>query len=454
MIPKAPSRGHQFRVVGSSAVAKAAVMGFSGLVSILTTRMILAHFGTDAYAQYGLLVSLRNLLPFADLGVGAAVITAIASSRNPAEDDTVRRTLLSAFRIVLLSSMVICAGAVALTAFGLWKPLLGNAMTSEANLPAMVVLMVFAIGVPLALGQRILVGLGRTTRQIANQFVVSPTMLLLVSLSVAIAAPVGSWLAVFAYSANALSGALCLWQGSRALRPQVGRVMRQLFRPHKFPGLPIMDVAWPVFFQMTFLSVALGTDRLILSHLAPRSELVEYILGAQLFGILLQTVAAAGVALWPVFARNRATATVQSPWQMCSVFIAGGLLMAGAFSVVSPWVVEFASAGKIELPVGLLLAFSAHVAVDAAKYPLGMYMTDKRGLRFQVGPIIAMVPLKIGLSLYLIPLIGAAGTVWATAVSIGLCQVLVNVWWIRRDLARRRAAAENFSPPAESDNLL
>ncbi|WP_424348224.1 lipopolysaccharide biosynthesis protein [Kocuria sp. CH-021] len=436
------AKKQQFRAVGSTAMMKVAVMGISGFIGILTTRMIISNFGTEAYAQYGLLVSLGSLLPFADLGVGTAVITAVAASRNPAEDDVVRRTVLTAFRIVLLSTVVISLGAVTLTALGLWRPLLGDAMTADGEWPAMVVMIVFAIGVPFGIGQCILVGLGRTTRQIANQFVVSPTMFLLVTLSVALAVPAGSWLAVYSYAANGLAGALCLWQAARLVRPQLRRVARQLLRPHEYPGLKVMDVAWPMLVQLVVLPFAMGSDRLMLSHLSGSPELVEYNLAAQLFGIILQTIAAAGVALWPVFAKNRATSTVQSPWQLCLLFGLGGLILAAGLCLVSPWVVAFVSDGKINLHPPLLLAFSAYVIVQAAKYPLGMYMTDVRGLRFQIGPIIAMVPLKIGLSLLLIPVLGAAGTVWSTALAVGLCQVLANVWWIRRDLDRRRAAVD------------
>ena len=60
-----------WRSVGSTAIMKVLVMGTSGLLGILTSRMILSHYGTDAYAQYGLLASLPALLPFADLGIAA-----------------------------------------------------------------------------------------------------------------------------------------------------------------------------------------------------------------------------------------------------------------------------------------------------------------------------------------------------------------------------------------------
>lgn len=80
------------------------------------------------------------------------------------------------------------------------------------------------------------------------------------------------------------------------------------------------------------------------------------------------------------------------------------------------------------------------VTVQAIKYPLGMYMTDATGLRFQVLPIVLMVPLNLALSWALIAPLGAAGPILGSAISVLLCQVAPNLWYVRRDLARRRRA--------------
>ena len=67
------------------------------------------------------------------------------------------------------------------------------------------------------------------------------------------------------------------------------------------------------------------------------------------------------------------------------------------------------SDGKIELPVTLLAANIANVVVEAAKQPLGMYMTDPRGLRAQMIPVVILVPMNLVLSWVLIAPLGAAG---------------------------------------------
>jgi hypothetical protein len=95
------------------------------------------------------------------------------------------------------------------------------------------------------------------------------------------------------------------------------------------------------------------------------------------------------------------------------------------------------SKGKIHLDTWLLVGFAAFVAMEAAKYPLGMYMTDRRGLLFQVVPLLIMVPVNLGLSWSLISVVGAGGPVLGSAIGVLFCQVLPYFWYVRRDLARR-----------------
>ena len=199
-----------------------------------------------------------------------------------------------------------------------------------------------------------------------------------------------------------------------------------------------MHLAGPMLVQMIALPVAMQTDRLLLSHLAHASQLAQYNLASQFFNIVLQTISAAGVALWPVFAKDRSTGTVRSPFSMMWVFTGASLLVAGVLCAALPWLTHFVAEGEISLGPAIVVAFVAFVAVQGAKYPLGMYMTDARGLRFQVPPILVLVPLNLGVSWWLIAPLGAAGPIIGSTVTVFLCQVLPNVWYVRRDLRRRR----------------
>jgi O-antigen/teichoic acid export membrane protein len=251
--------------------------------------------------------------------------------------------------------------------------------------------------------------------------------------------PAGSYLAVLSYIGNALVSVICLIIAARALKPQLGIALREVPFRRKYPGVSAIGMAWPMLIQMIALPVAMQTDRLLLSHLGTNNQLAQYNLASQLYGLILQTIAAAGIALWPIYAKARSNSTVESPMKPTLVFAGGGIILGGILGLLSPWLAAFISGGKIELNFWLIGGFVVFVALQAAKYPIGMYMTDKRGLVFQVVPILIMVPLNLGISWWLIGVVGAGGPIIGSAITVALCQVIPNFWYVRRDLRKRRA---------------
>jgi O-antigen/teichoic acid export membrane protein len=446
-------RGSMWAGVGSTAVAKVFVMGVSGILGLFTTRLIIEHFGKEAYAQYGLLNSFPSLLPFADLGMAAVVINAVAGADDVRTDTYLRNSITTAFRILIVAGLVIGAVGVTISLLGLWPTLLGGGLTEGGSNAAFICLLIFGLVLPMTVGQRVMVGLQRTTTQVASQAVVAPFMLACVGTVVLTGVPFGDYLSVFSYIANSLVSIICLVVAARILKPQLRRAIREIPKVKAVPGVRAMNLAWPMLVQMIALPIAMQTHRLLLSHLTDGDELAQYNLSAQLFGMVLQAIAAGGVALWPIYARARARHQIQSPFKPMLFFLAAGLLMAGVLALISGWVAAFVSDGQIVLPVWLVVGFVVFVAVQAAKYPLAMYMTDERGLRFMVRPVLVMVPLTVGLSVWSIGLVGPAGPVLASTFAVLVCQVLPNAWYVRRDLRRRVAAAESDEDPSAEAGL-
>jgi O-antigen/teichoic acid export membrane protein len=203
--------------------------------------------------------------------------------------------------------------------------------------------------------------------------------------------------------------------------------------------------------QMIALPIAMQTDRLLLSHLTRGDELAQYNLTSQLFGMVLQAIMAGGMALWPVYARARARSDVRSPVKPAMWFLAGGLLLAGVLALLAPLIAEFVSGGRIELDFWLIAGFVVFVGMQAMKYPLGMYMTDKRGLQFQVLPILLMVPINLGISWWLIGVVGPGGPIIGSAISVLLCQVIPNFVYVSRDLKRRTQELDAGAQAEQSD---
>ena len=110
-------------------------MGVSGVFGLFTSRLIIKHFGTDAYAQYGLLASFPTLLPFADLGIAAVVINAVAGPRTRAPTDGDARTIITAFRILIVAGSIMIGVAALISLLGLWPVLLGEGLTAGGSWP-------------------------------------------------------------------------------------------------------------------------------------------------------------------------------------------------------------------------------------------------------------------------------------------------------------------------------
>jgi O-antigen/teichoic acid export membrane protein len=429
--------------VGYSAGAKILVMGISGVLGIITSRLIIQHFGVGAYAQYGLLSSITALLPFADLGIAAVIINAVAGSDDVKSDGHVRAVITTALRILIVSGSIIAAVGFALFVLGWWPAVLGDGLLAGGSLAAFLCLAVFGLVLPLSVGPRVLVGLGRVSTQVSIQAVVAPTILVCVVTSVALSIPAGNYLAVFSYAASGVSAFIGLLVAARHVRPQIAMAIKAVPHRRRYPGVAVGSVAWPMLLQMLALPVAIQTDRLLLSHLTDGPQLAQYNLASQIFGLVLQTIAAAGITLWPIYAKARSSRRIESPAVPTMWFTLGGLLLGVTLAAISPWLVPYISAGKITLDPALMIGFVVFVTLQAAKYPAGMYMTDKRGLTFQVIPILIMVPLNLGISWWLVGVVGAAGPILGSAIGVLACQVIPNLWYVRRDLAKRRAVLES-----------
>lgn len=431
-------RSGAWRHVGTAAVTKTLVMGLTGVIGLFTSRLILQEYGVPAYAQYGLLASMPSLLPFADLGIAAVVINAAAESSDPHRDPRLRRTITSALRLLLVSGGTIAALALLLSVLNLWPAILGPGLLAGGSWVAGICLMLFGLALPLTIGPRLLIGLGRNSTQIFTQVLAAPTILVLVGTCVILGVPAANQLAIFTYLASAVVASTSLCIAARLLSPQLRAAVRNVPRVRSEPGVPVLQLAGPMLVQMLALPVAMQTARILISHLGDADDLAEYNLASQLFGIALQTIAAAGIALWPIYARARAARHVDSPLAATGWFLLGGLMLGGAMALLSPWLVELVSGGALHLDVGLIIAFVLFVTVQAAKYPIGMYMTDVAGLRFQMLPTIAMIPIAIGISLALIPPLGAAGSVLGVTAAVFACQVVPNLVYVIVDMGKRR----------------
>ncbi|GAA4359787.1 oligosaccharide flippase family protein [Angustibacter luteus] len=414
-----------------------AVLPISAVIGIFNTRIIIEHYGEASYAQYGLLVGIGALLPWADLGISAAIMNVIGGSHDPSRDSKVHGVLVTCIRILCGSMVTICAVSVGISVLGLWPTIFGEGLQPGGGaVAAAVCLALLGIGMPFGIGQRILAGMGKNHVGLALLGLQAPVTLVTLLILTHWHVPAGNFVAVIPYGTAVLIALIATVLGGRMIAPMLGRSVRSAPHVRTERGGEVFSVAWPMLVQMIALPIAMQTDRIVLSHLSGTTSLAQYNLASQIYSPVWAVVSAAGFTLWPVFARERARGRHASPMSISLVFGVAAALVCLGLSLASPLLSQVATGGTIHLPVSLLVAYSLFMICQAVKYPLGMYMTDARGLRYQAVMICLLLPVNLGLSIWLTGLIGPSGPIIGSAVGVLLFQVIANVVYVRRDRAK------------------
>jgi O-antigen/teichoic acid export membrane protein len=434
-----PAARHEsaWRSVFRSAGARILVMPASAVLGVVNTRLVIDGFGRDAYAHYGLLVGIIGLLPFADLGMSAAIMNAVGSSDRPSTDRHVHNVLVSSIRALCGSGLALTAVAIVITIGGWWPEVMGQGLMQGGSPVVAVCVVLIGATFVVSFGQRVLTGLGKNHLQVIILGLQTPPVVICIWLVSHFGhGGSGVWLPVIPYLVTMLLYALCVVIAARLMRPAIGRSIRDVPRLRSVRGGRVFDVAWPTMIQMVALPIAMQTDELVISHVSTTKALAEYNLASSLYLPVFQVVTAAGIALWPIFARARAHGgrTESSPMSLARGFGAGALLGCAVLTLASGWLVQLASGGAIHLGPGILLAFTVYEVVLAYRYPLGMYMTDAPGLRFQAYLILVMVPINLGISIVLARSFGASGPIIGSAIGILVFQAIPFWFYVRRKL--------------------
>lgn len=399
--------------------------------TLATASILVRQEGVERYGYIMLVVGLSQLLPFSDLGVGAAVTNAVATTYGNHDRLQAERVLLTCMRLLILSAAAICSVALCLLLLHLWSPLLS---VSESRFPGFnasvaMVLGLFAATVPLGIGQRVLLGVGRNDISIMCGTLASIVPLVLVALLASVGASLQYYPLAFLVGAVA-SGGACTYAAGRVWSLHWLGLVSKLGSRYRFPGISVSSTALPMLVIMVGLPLGLQSDRIILSHLSDPLNLGSYSLAAQIYVPAWSLLVSAGMALWPVFAGARVIVGHERQvllWRsMLKWFGLAGLCLALAYQSLSPVALRFLAPGRVS-NMSLLAAFSFLLLVQAVHLPTGMFLNDAEGLRFQAKCVAFMLVLNVALSLYLTPSVGAPGPVFASAISILFAQLLPGI---------------------------
>ena len=418
-----------WRDVLATASARIAMLPIAGIASLVTSRLALDRLGTPGFAALSLLLGLPALIPISDFGIGAAVTdAAVRDGIGSAQFRSVwRRSLV----ILTTVGAVTAVAGVATARVGLWSHFLGLRQSSGFDTAIACVLVFLAAGMPLGLGQRVLLGAGKqrlatvlfscgalASLAITATAVAAGTRSIL-PLAIAIASgPLTVQLLVFAVARKSIASGL-----AARLLPFAPLPSDASFKSVDSPApversRRLREIGLPMGILTVTLPIAYQSDRVILSHVDGLTSVAQYSLVSIVYMPLFSVLTTAGAMLWPMFIRARHRELRLEFERALCIFSGIGLLIAGAIVVVGPFVTDIVGGHILTAGIGVYASFALLFLVFAVHYPSGMLLMDRAGLWYQAIGSILMVGANIPLSIYLAIHVGAAGPPLGSAISI------------------------------------
>jgi O-antigen/teichoic acid export membrane protein len=402
------------RSVIASGAARMGVFPLTAAMSLVSAGLVLDAVGTASYGVVLLVSTLSQLLPFADLGVGAAVTRAVAGSEDPAHDPHVAATIRRSRRVLVLSGGVVVLIALVVGLTGHWASWLSlHGRLEHPELVTVLTLVLFALSLSAGLGQRLLLGVSKNHIAVSAS-ITAPVIALSLTIALhtadvttadwyVLTFPLGGLIGSVGTSliARRVTGIHAGWRGSVDAR--------------------VMPTALPVFILTVGVPIGLQSDRIVISHRLTTGDLSEYALATQLFTPGSAVLGTAAFALLPVFVRRRAQGTpTRALWlRVVALFVSASAIVAGVVVLLTPVAARIVSHDRIRIGLDLRLAFGALLVVQICGLVTGMVLNDPAGLRFQACCSIVMLVANLALSWVLAgSSLGVAGPVIASVVAI------------------------------------
>lgn len=382
----------------------------TGIATLLTSRLIISRFGIGSFDAFMLVLTLINLIPLNNLGVGAAVTSAYAADGPDSEHS--RRVTLTAARALVVSTVGTAAAALLLAAADAWPTLLGAA--SGPNMYCGIAMAVYALSFLPGLGTSMLLGVHRNHVTVVIQTFFTPTILLGVA-AVMVLNVDGDAVMIVPPAALVVNNVITAWIAGRDTGISWSWIARAVPSRLRHPGASIRAMSGPMLIITLGTPIALQSDRIILSHVSTAKALAEYSVIFQIIAPAIALVAATAQPLWPIYTNARSQGrSGPSLAKVLGLFSAGAIVFGAVLVAVARPVGHLIGGTNIQIGLGLAFAGALTVLTAAVSYPVAMSLMDPDGVRVVCLVTVVAVPLNIGLSIWLATLLDAPGPLLGT----------------------------------------
>lgn len=390
----------------SSTGARIVMLPITGLVSILTARMVTNGFGVEGFGVFSIALGIPLILQAADLGLSAVVINIAPSFHVNSEHylETIRKV----FRYLCLCSIFVAIVALSLGLKGDLSSLLGMNEFNVSNFAICISIILFAFSLPGRIGTGILIGSGKNYLVVMLQSLTSISTYFIALLIV-----------------NAKLGINLLIAFS-SLGIFISSNISFLFVKNRIAGIlgesrsriKLWNTALPFMTLIVFLQLFNHSPRFILAHTSTYKEVALFSLIYSIYNPLISIIQSSGFAAWGDFSKSRALGTNANQILFRGILlnIILGLILSLFFYFVSPLILEYILETIPDSGRFIILIFSFMIFLAALSNASGMFLTNPEGLLFQTKITTIAVLLFLPIGIYTSKSLGINGLVFSQLI--------------------------------------
>lgn len=428
---------HRRVVLTASAAATARLVSIA--TAIVSVPLTLNYLGPERYGMWMTMSSLIVLFAFADLGIGYGIMNVVADSNGRDDPVTIRSATSNGLLILTIIGVVILVSFAVAYPFVPWFAIF-NVKSEVARLeagPALAVVVVcFALAIPLGVAQRVQMGLQQGF--IANLWRCLGSVLGLIGVLIVIWLKGGLFWLVMALLGGPLvasiTNTLFFFRSSgRDLAPQRLYFSRRMAARIARTGL--------LFFGLhVAMAVTITSDNIIIAQKLGAEAVTNFAVPDKMFGLIGVAVGIVLQPLWPAY--GEAIARGDSAWVRATLLrsVSAAIVVTGALSlfliIFGAQIIELWTGPAVKAPFMLFVGLGLWKIIESGDNAVAMLLNGANVIRFQLILAAVMAAIAISLKLVLVNHIGISGVVWATVLA-NLTTLPATFWFVRRWLRER-----------------
>ena len=411
------------------------VFGLQVVGGLLVITLAWRALGADGFGLWSAITALGPIIALADLGVGNALISFVASAMGRDDGPAARRVVAMAIAVSITAALLLTA--LLLLAHGQLDWAAWFNLPSTTSFDAALGVIVYAgcrlVLLPLGVVARLRTGLQQNF--VNSAWDAAGVCLSLGLFYIASRAGAGLPTLLLASGTGPLLAACGNWLGlvGRNVIPRPSDLDIGELRPLLRLGV--------LFFALnlaTLLSSA--ADNLVAVRLLGTAATAELAIANKIFAVGQAVLNVALIPLWPAFAEaiaRRDGRWIRRALQFSVAASCGaGIILSAGFLICANPAVALWLGPDAALSSGILWANAVWLVLQANGIVGAMFLNGAGVVRFQVVQALCFGLLAFGLKLLLVSPLGAAGIVWATDVAYVVTVLPFYLWFIRRWLAR------------------